>query len=56
MTDLSWPVRILVYLVIIGFVAFFWTDPAGAAGLVGGFFSTVGTAFAKIVTFFQAFK
>jgi hypothetical protein len=53
-TEMSWPARIFVTLVIIGFLAYFWGDPEGAAGLVSGFFRGVGTAFSKIVAFFGA--
>jgi len=44
----------LTTLAVIGFLAYFWKDPAGAADLVRGFFAAIESVFTKIVTFFGA--
>lgn len=46
--------RFVGILLVLGFIAFFWKSPVGAANLVTGFFQTVGVAFDKIVAFFVA--
>lgn len=46
--------RIIAVLLVLMFLALFWNDPAGAAHVVGGFFSGLGVVAGKITTFVGA--